>query len=740
MDAKWITVSNGCSGTKLYIFKKNFNLDKCADLFTVKVSADTRYRLYINGKEICHGPCAGGVFKKYFEEAECADALLIGQNTVEVQVLHNADNDLIITMFRRNKPALFFEGVGKTADGDFSVCSDESFEIFEVNGIEYGRRRNIMSSAGPFETVSSETSLEKLETAILGDTNIERGGYSPWGVASKYLLEKRPIPLFFAKEKKELKMLREYIADDGKYNMIFDSETYTTAMVTYEYSAEQGCKLVSYYAECAMTIGDDGKLYKGLRDEPEGIIDSTAFDILTANGENQSHEIFSYRAFRFIRVECDKKPDTFKIFAARYTYDFESAAANGGVGSFASSNPLHTDIWNISRNTLECCAHEVWVDCPFYEQQQYVMDGGLESIFAWSLSNDSSLQKKLLCDMAQSQNADGLISANYPNIDIQIIPGFSLYFIMAVREYLRYTNDIGFARRMTGVCDRILEYFGRTVQKNGLSMPDYGWRYLDWVSTWKHGVPNGANDVPMTAYNLMYAAALNAAAEICDACRRSGLASDYRARWKDTVTSVNNSCFDTKRGLYTDVYKGSEYSQHTAVWAILSGAVSGDEAHTLMERTMDDETVSKCSFSMRYYLLRALEKSDCYEKYADAVLAGWKIMLDNHSTTWCEDAVTCRSECHGWSSAPMYEMSSMILGVKPIENGFRRVLVKPHELGLTHAAGRVPTPRGYIDVEWKREGGVFSLDLKSNVPVMMDIVLPSGRSMSVTTNEISVTE
>ncbi len=740
MNAKWITVASDCFGTGMYIFKKSFTLDKTAEKFGIKVSADTRYRLFINGKEICHGPCAGGVFKKYFEETDCADALVIGENKIEVQVLHNANSNLLITMFRRNKPALFFEGIGETSDGEFGVYSDESFGIFAVKGIEYGSRREIMSSVGPFEKVAGEISYEPLEAVILCEPNIELSGYSPWGVAGKYLLEKRPIPLFFAKEKTELKKLREYIAEDGKYNIIYDSESYTTAMMTYEYKAEKGCNLVAYYAECAMTKGEDGKLYKGLRDEPNGVIASTAFDVLTASGEMQSHEIFSYRAFRFIRVECDKKPEELKVLAARYTYDFEAPAAANGVGSFESSDPIHTDIWNISRNTLECCAHEVLVDCPFYEQQQYVMDGGLESLFAWRLSNDSSLQKKLLTDMAQSQNADGLISANYPNIDVQIIPGFSLYFVMGVREYLRHTNDIGFTRRMTGVCDRILEYFGRTVNSKGFVMPDYGWRYLDWVDGWKHGVPNGANEAPMTAYNLMYAAALNAAAEICEATGRKGLASDYRLRSAQTVQAVNSGLFDREKGLYVNVYGQKEYSQHTTVWAILSGAVDGDEAHELMIRTMEDVTVSKCSFSMRYYLLRALEKSGCYEKYADSVLAGWKIMLDNHSTSWCEDAVTCRSECHAWSSTPMYEMSAMILGVQPKENGFRSVSIKPHTFGLSYAKGRVPIANGFIDVEWRMENGKFSLDIKANRTVIMDITLPSGRGMNVKTSEFSVTE
>jgi len=740
MNAKWITV-NECHGdTSLYIFRKRFELSERISEFTVKVSADTRYRLYINGHEICQGPCAGGVFKKYYEEIECSHALRLSENTIEARVIHDPTDSKLITMFRRSKPALYFDGKGLTENGGFEIVSDESFESFTVNGIRFESRNEIMYSVGPFENVSAQESEIKLETRILSYPNTALHGHTMWGVADRYMLEKRPLPLFFPDTKKELDKVREYIDENGKYNIIFQSDIYTTAMLTFGLSAEKGTAVKVIYAECALTKDENGGLFKGLRDNTDGVIDSPAYDIITATGKEQTYEPFSYRAFRYIRLECDKKPEYVNIFASRYTYDYVSCAENGGAGYFSSSDPLHKSIWDISRNTLECCTHEVVVDCPFYEQQQYIMDGGLESIFAWRLSNDSSVQKKFLTDMAQSQNCDGLLSANYPNIDPQIIPGFSLYFVMAVRECLRYTGDIGFARKMTGTCDRILEYFARTINCDGLIMPEYGWLYLDWVDGWNRGMPIGAGEAPMTTYNLMYAAALGSAAEVCDACGRHGLAADYRARKDEIIRIVNTRCYDCKKGLYTDIQGIKSYSQHTTVWAILSGAVKGNEAKELMERTMNDSAVSKCSFSMRYYLLRALESSDLYEKYADSVLSGWKIMLDNHSTTWCEDAVTCRSECHGWSCSPMYEMSAVILGVKPADNGFKRVSIKPHTLGLSHAEGRVPIPNGYIDVSWKCEDGKFTLDINSNRTVTMDIILPSGKALTVETNNISISE
>ena len=85
-------------------------------------------------------------------------------------------------------------------------------------------------------------------------------------------------------------------------------------------------------------------------------------------------------------------------------------------------------------------------------------------------------------------------------------------------------------------------------------------------------------------------------------------------------------------------------------------------------------------------------------------------------------------------------MSSMILGVKPADNGFKRVSIKPHTLGLSHAKGRVPIPNGYIDVSWKCDGGKFTLDINSNRTVTLEITLPGGKALTVETDSFSISE
>ena len=120
-------------------------------------------------------------------------------------------------------------------------------------------------------------------------------------------------------------------------------------------------------------------------------------------------------------------------------------------------------------------------------------------------------------------------------------------------------------------------------------------------------------------------------------------------------------------------------------------------------------------FSMNHFMFRALEASGCYN-YADKLLDGWRKMIDMHCTTWCENPDSPRSECHGWSSAPAYELSGVILGVKPASPGFDTVRIKPYTKTLDFAEGEIPTPHGKIYIKWHKE------DKKT----IVDYKLPSG--------------
>ena len=76
-------------------------------------------------------------------------------------------------------------------------------------------------------------------------------------------------------------------------------------------------------------------------------------------------------------------------------------------------------------------------------------------------------------------------------------------------------------------------------------------------------------------------------------------------------------------------------------------------------------------------------------------------------TTWPEDFVTMRSDCHGWSSVALYEFTACYLGVQPIESDYGKVRIRPLPCPLSSFQGRVPVGKyGEVFVKvWTEEDG-----------------------------------
>lgn len=735
----WISAAVKPAETSFYNFRKKFTVTEKPQAFEINVSADTRYKLYVNENFVCEGPCQGGKNVHYFETADAADFLKEGENELRVYVEHIV-GEMFTSEFRGEAPALWLGARITYENGETAeLVSDKTWSCAKVLDVKAHACKGLHATMPPSETVSFGKGERELEVKELYRPRLETKCVSLWGYTEKYMLAPRPIPLFFAQEEKKLKITR-----NGKNYVEFDAEEYTTAYVRVRFKAPLGAPVWVNYAECRTRReyyeNGDGemqkRIVKGMRDDENGFTDGAQYDMLTGTGEWQEHTFFSFRSFRYIQVECAGDLDGAEVYAARYVYPFADFAVGEGKGSFSSREKNLNDMWKVSVNTVECCTHETFVDCPYYEQGQYAMDGLLESLFALRMSNDTAMIRKFIDDLARGQDTAGLVPAQTPCIYDQLIPTFSLFWVMTVREYLRYTADTAFARKYTGTIDKTLECFNSFIDERGLVGETPYWNFIDWVPEWSRNGTIDEGRTVLTVCSMIYAYALANAAEIAEKCERHGLAREYRERKAALIEAINAHCYDEEKGMYADVPGRKLFSRHTTIWAVLAGAIDGEAARKLIERTFAYNDVSLTTFSMNYFTFRALEKTGLYEKYAPEVFGGWKKMLDLHCTTWCENPDSPRSECHGWSSTPMYEISAMILGVYPEEDGFTKVRVAPvlPPEGFS-GEGRVPVPGGYIDVCVSRKDGEMNLSVRAPREMALSVKLPGGEWENVHTSE-----
>lgn len=98
--AKWIwhqaaPQPNGAMSHEIVYFRRTFDIPQNGNYsLKVDVSADSRYRLYLNGESVSFGPCKGERFTHYYETVDLSDKLRPGRNVLAAKVVH----------FRKSEP------------------------------------------------------------------------------------------------------------------------------------------------------------------------------------------------------------------------------------------------------------------------------------------------------------------------------------------------------------------------------------------------------------------------------------------------------------------------------------------------------------------------------------------------------------------------------------------------------------------------------------------------------------
>ena len=249
------------------------------------------------------------------------------------------------------------------------------------------------------------------------------------------------------------------------------------------------------------------------------------------------------------------------------------------------------------------------------------------------------------------------------------------------------------------------------------------WSFIDWAAEWKEtsGIPPATLQGPITMESLLYIYGLQAAAKIASYLDFTDLSDSYCTEAKNVQNAVKK--FMTgKKGMLTDGPGIEEYSQHVQVFAVLTGTLDHEEGKKVLLETIENkETYPQCSVAMAFYLYRALEETGLYE-YTQEYWGIWRRMLAKHSTTCIEDEIQERSDCHAWGALILYELPSVILGVRPEEPGYKTIGIRPQPGYLNEAEGDLLTPAGKIHVHWikDKEG---KLDLTYDAPKDAAVVI-----------------
>ena len=90
-QAKWIWADHAPGRNAYLLFRKEFDLNASEDCL-IHISADTRYRLWVNGTYISDGPPQSQPFHQYYDSRDLSSTVKKGVNCVAVLVNHQVDD------------------------------------------------------------------------------------------------------------------------------------------------------------------------------------------------------------------------------------------------------------------------------------------------------------------------------------------------------------------------------------------------------------------------------------------------------------------------------------------------------------------------------------------------------------------------------------------------------------------------------------------------------------------------
>jgi alpha-L-rhamnosidase len=752
--AAWITHPTAPLREPIVLhFRRTLTLAAVPATYIVRVSADNRFILYVNGKRVGDGPARGDLTHWRYERFNLAPLLKPGENLITATVW-NWGVYAAVAQFT-DRTAFLLES---EAEGDASISTPKDWLV----EIEPGHRpltRDTVTikdymAAGPGEEIDAAKydwtwnsasagaswvpAASPMRDSIYGGVNTahsaDETGDNPWGLVPdvlphmEYTMESagKIVELDdIANEQPGLAQFPESPAGlppGVRVHILLDRKTLTTAYPELTVSGGKGSKIILTYSEALY----DKDLHKGDRDEVAGrkalgLTDS----FLPDGGSHRTFEPLWWRTWRYLDldIQTGDAPLTLESLQAQFTaYPFQQRA------SFKADDPDLAKIWEISWRTARLDAHETYMDTPYWEQLQYVGDTRIQALISYAVAGDDRLAKQALSAFDSSRTPEGITRSRYPSSLPQNIPTFSLLYVDMLHDYWMYRPDKdGYARSLLPGTRTVLNWFAGYEQPDGLLKEVPWWSFIDWVSKGETPTYDKNDESCMTT--LEYLGALGDAADLEKALGDPVLAERYRTHATHVRTGLFDKCWSTSRGLLADTPDQKVFSQQANILGVLYDVIPKDRQKNVLAQLIKidpgstPDGVLSASYYFRFYLAGALDHAGMADLYLDSI-GPWRKLLPLHFSTWPEVPGNTRSDSHAWSAHPIYDFLTLVAGIEPASPGFATVRIAPHMGSLPSLSATYPHPQGEIKVEYHSTPPNPDPGIKGGVTFHADITLP----------------
>jgi hypothetical protein len=423
------------------------------------------------------------------------------------------------------------------------------------------------------------------------------------------------------------------------------------------------------------------------------------------------------------------------------------------LGYFNCSEELLREMWEVGKYTHHICKHQEYESCPRNEMKYFSGDGIIAALIDAYTFGEGDVTVSSL-SLTEITSNTGLIYDRFmKNIGLNEYPAWRI--VQAYNHYLYY-NDVHFAKEhfdeLRGCLDWMIGKMNSSYLIYQYPIPS-GAFCLTEASVDYSQHHDRLGEKPLL--NALYYKSLVCMADLADVVGDSH-GKIWRELAEKVKDAINARLWSEEKQAYYEPFNAHYIPQDGNALCVLFGIAEGERARAAM-KTLEEKLWTPYGSTIisepdvhKYGGNDVVSPTMNAHEAAARFLIGddkgavellrrcWGSMIKRGAKTFWEYADTSDGPrppyftvCHAWGAGCTYLLSAFVLGIRPLEAGYEKLLFAPSG-ELESFEGVVPTAKGLVAVncESTAEGEKkFTLILPKNMS--FETKLPDNSALEV---------
>ena len=691
--ARWIWLDSE-SPAPVAMFRKELVLLGAPHQVKAWLTADIKYRLYVNGRLVSRGPVdmgrdyqGGSTHRWFYDFRDLTPFFTSGTNVIAAEVFREWPIGFTVS---RGKPGFLFEAEITGANGrTFVIKSDATWHSLIATQFPHATTYDVAKEPAGWRLAGFDDSAWPASREV-ADV------WSPLVASEIPPLMEALYPVRRCEGLPENKIFTK----NGSFKVVFDRAL--SAYPTLRVRGGQGAQVIIKAHHSAT--------------------------VLLANGEQYFEFPFMTEIAPAFTVELSNVTAPVEIIEAGANFTSQPLEYKG---SFACSDENLNQIWRVSRWAVQLNLQTHHLDSP--NHQEPISDPG--DYLIESMVNYQAFAQPWLARQDIRKFAWLLKDEKYHNFHTS----YSIGWLQMLMDYYDYTGDESLVEEMSPYVHELIDTYTSWRGPNGIISEAPNYMFMDWVKIGGfecHHPPAVIGQGYLTAF---YYHGLEMASRVAAMAGDTARVGKYAKLRKEIAEAFNRELWVADKGLYRDgkpfqtsVKPGpwlpadkaiETFSPHVNLLAVLYDLAPIENQAAIVRKVMAEKPLNTQPWFM-HWVFQAIDHAGRFDEYGTPQLRRWQIVPETQSfrEMWNGGDLS-----HGWCSTPLVQMAARILGVSPSAPGFQTIAIRPELCDLKWAKGVVPTPLGDVAVSWTLGENKFILDLTVPVGATADVTLPESR-------------